>query len=405
MRFTYYAIILSVLTTSTELASAQTLQQILNIGREQNPIAESLAVFHKCELITPPSDFLVGKRPGAGTPGTILVPVRDPSDKKTWDFSGIGAICPVMYATEDFPPAVKDVDKTGIRSSIGFKEEISASVKLTIGKWLKILDFDASKIQQLGIWLSTDDSVAFADNIGKSVRAIRKEYGPDCPATSDPKLYSRAKIVERACVGKITVSLVAKKEMSLNAFDLTFSQFAVGLKASWKRDTVGAASDCTVDASGLAESSTPKAASSTTSNAGAADATKDKPSTDKPAAGGLLVSITEGTIDATYKGEISPDHIMSKPTPKQISNVTSKSATPTEKPKPTATADKPQTATPTEGDKPAATQPAGAKQTTTCAKNVVYQTVGNMVLGVHMRPAGDYLRLPANNVPYQPTKP
>lgn len=376
----------------------------MNIAREQNPIAESLTVFHKCDLIAPPSDFLVGKRPGAGTPGTVLIPIRDKVDKKTWDFSGTGAICPVMYATEDFPPVVKDVDTHGIRSSIGFKDEISASLKLTVGSWLKLLDFDASKIQQLGIWLSTDDSVAFADNIGKSIRAIRKEYGPDCPASSNPKLYSQAKIVERACVGKITVSLVAKNEMSLSAFDLTFSQFAIGLKASWKRDTVGAASDCIVDASGLAENPPAKPA-------GAADDAKDKnadkPAADKPATpAGLLVSITEGSIDASYKAAIPADHFVSKPTAKQVANVTPAKPTnkPADKPKqPSSTLEKPQPGTAPDRTEPV-DKPVEAKKTT-CAKNVVYQTVGDMVLGVHMRDAGPYLKLPANNVPFQPSKP
>jgi hypothetical protein len=266
-------------------------------------------------------------------------------------------MCPIPALTDDFPVEVVDLSSS-VTTSIAYVNNITASVKLTLSSWLKIIDFDASNIEEVGIWITTSESQAFNQNLNASALAIKKQNL--CSTLNKPK----AQIISRSCVGKITVSLRAKKDFSINAFDLQFAKLTVGLKAAWIRDINGVATDCTVDASGVAVS--PQAGA-----AAPAPATpEEKKGLDAkiPLPGGGELQISPGAIDASFK--TSPAATVTKPTTAQIASV----------PKPAAAS---------ANDPAKATQPPA--QNKVCAKNVIYQTTGLQVIGVHLLDAKEFI--------------
>ncbi|WJR81153.1 hypothetical protein [Bradyrhizobium sp. NP1] len=358
------------LTSAVLIATAHAgpLEDALNIQKTKNPLGTLMRNNHACNLISPPTPLLLNDtQAGTATPGNITI-AKFAADGTTYDLRSLGDMCPTPIVTDKFPVRVNNLNSS-ITTSIAYKDDITASLKLTLGSWLKLIDFDASNIEEVGIWITTAESPAFNPDMNRSAAALKKKDQSCTVATQSPK---QASIIDRACVGKITISLVAKKDMSLNAFDLQFAKLTVGLKASWIRDISGAASDCTVDASGIATGAAPAG--------GGGGATADK----VPTSDGTLVDITAGNVDLQFKSPSS--NVVTKPTPGQVAGV-SKPATPPASPgaKPAnPTTDKPADQA---GSKPA--QPAA--QDKVCAKNVVYQTNGLMVVGVDMIKAASFL--------------
>jgi hypothetical protein len=350
-------------------AHATPLDDALNIQKTKNPIGTLLRNNHACSPITPPSLLLLtATQPGPAAPGNITIPTLA-QDRTTFDLTGSGMMCPLPNVTETFPVRVNNLNSS-ITTSIAYKNNITASLKLTLGSWLKLVDFDASNIEEVGIWITTAESPAFNPDLNRSAATLKKDKF--CSTTSKPKYAAKAKIIDRACVGNITISLVSKKDMSLNAFDLQFANLTVGLKASWIRDVSGAASDCTVDASGISTGKPPAGA-----GGGEAAPTADKVATSD----GTLVDITVGSIEAKFKEQIP--NVVSKPTAAQVASVSKTAKKPADKPagKP---ADK-------AAEKPAEKAGQPAAQDKVCAKNVVYQTNGMLVLGVNLLDAKQFL--------------
>lgn len=342
-------------------ASADPIQDALDITKTKNPVAAIFESNHRCQLIAPPTpQFLTRMRQGiavksagAATPGNITIPTIL-KDGKTVDLSENGSMCPIPTLTDDFPYEVTDLN-TSITSSIAYKNNVTASVKLTLGSWLKVVDFDASNIEEVGIWITTSESPAFNQNLNASALAIKKQNL--CSTINKPNPY----IIGRSCVGKITISLKANKDLSLNAFDLQFAKLTVGLKAAWIRDVNGASSDCTVDASGVSTGAAPASPASAEEKKGVG--------VKIPLPGGGEVEINQGTIDALYKKPITAT--VTSPTPAQVASV----------PKPAAQ--------PAGGDPAKATQPQA--QNKVCAKNVIYQTTGLQTIGVHLLKAKEFI--------------
>ena len=135
---------------------------------------------------------------------------------------------------------------TGGIQTISFTNDIAAQLKLTAGSWLNLLDFNAEDLEAVGIYLNVETYDLSEQKQRLALLNMRKESGNACSALTD----SAARQIVRSCYGLITVSFQAKKDLSLNALDLKFAHFAVGLNAKWLRDVQGAATDCSAPGMG-----------------------------------------------------------------------------------------------------------------------------------------------------------
>jgi hypothetical protein len=331
---------------SASLAAADPLSDSLDARNEKNPVAALLEGDLGCKLISPPSAISdLQDNVGAGFAGNITVP-NTLKDGQTLDLAP-AFLCRI----DSFKPVkTSDQDLRSVSRFIEWTDSLSASLKLTLGSWLTLLDFDGTDLQTVGIAISGG---SFDYDQKKRRSALREiianDKDNDCKNTLTSKKVQQ---VIRTCVGHITVSLESKKALSLNAFDLKFANFSVGLKASWLREVKGTGEDC--DVAGLAA--------------------PDKPASDKPAApadpktkNGLTVTIPVGS--GSVKIEPAGDIQIPFPPP------TSDKATVT---KPTD-----QQAAKVGPDKPAAPKDSQPKaQDKICAKQVVYRTNTAQILGV-----------------------
>lgn len=123
---TSFHLVSAILVGSATFAEAATIEEIENIQKTKNPIAALMLEDHKCNLIAPPSAYMItATKPGAGGPGGIFIP-RFEKDGMTYNFDTAGKLCPLPHTSGEFPVPLKD-GQTGRTSSIGYRNEITAS--------------------------------------------------------------------------------------------------------------------------------------------------------------------------------------------------------------------------------------------------------------------------------------
>lgn len=224
-------------------ALADPISDATVIANSKNPVGAALASSaFGCNLLGPPSPQrdLAGS-PGPGVAGTITVPKLLP-DGYSYDLSASGQLCQLTDNTRiPFIDLTDPKSKiTGGIQTISFTNDIEAQLKLTMGSWLNLIDFNAQDLNEVGIFVNAEAYDLSEQKLRTALLNMRKESGNACSALTDPN----ARQIVRSCYGLVTVSLQAKKDLSLNALDLKFANLVVGLKAKWLRDVSGAATDC-----------------------------------------------------------------------------------------------------------------------------------------------------------------
>jgi nucleoid DNA-binding protein len=330
---------------STSFATADPLADSLDIRNEKNPVAALLDGDLGCQLIRPPSDIadLIGNV-GSGYAGNITLP-KTLKDGQTLDLGENLSLCRVTDFK--FPVKTGEEDLKSVSRYIEWTDSLSASIKLTLGTWLNLLDFDATDLQTIGIAIS-GGSFEYDQKQRKSALRdiIKNDVDKDCTTLASKKVQQ----IIRTCVGHITVALESKKALSLNAFDLKFANFSVGLKASWLREVKGTGEDC--DVAGLAAPGGPPGP--------AADPkTKNGVGTTIPIGTGSVKIDPAGNIQITFPPPTADKATVSKPSDDQV-----KKAGPD-------TPAKPKDGQPKVQDK-------------ICAKQVVYRTGTARILGVFL---------------------
>lgn len=345
---------------SASFAAADPLSDSLDIKNEKNPVAALLDGDLGCQLIRPPSDItdLIGNV-GSGYAGNVTIP-KTLKDGQTLDLGEKLALCRVTDFK--FPVKTGEEDLKSVSRYIEWTDSLSASLKLTLGTWLNLVDFDATDLQTIGIAIS-GGAFEYDQKLRKNALRdiIKNDPDKDCTTLTSKKVQQ----VIRTCVGHITVSLESKKALSLNAFDLKFANLSVGLKASWLREVKGTGQDC--DVAGLAGPGTPPAGGAGTPPAGAADAKAKNGLSVTVTVDGGAVKIGPATGEISFPPPTADKATVSKPSDDQV-----KKAGP----------DTPVT--------PKADQPKA--QDKVCAKQVVYRTGTARILGVFLTDSATTLK-------------
>jgi hypothetical protein len=340
----------------SSFATADPLTDSLDARNEKNPVAALLEGDLGCHLRSPPSAINdLQDNVGAGYAGNITIP-NTLKDGQTLDLAPT-FLCRVENFK--FPVKTGDQDLRSVSRYIEWTDSLTASLKLTLGTWLNLLDFDGTDLQTIGIAISGG---SFEYDQKKRRGALRDiiasdKDNHDCKPTLTSKKVQQ---VIRTCVGHITVSLESKKSLSLNAFDLKFANFSVGLKASWLREVKGTGEDC--DVGGLAAPDKPAATTGDpkTGDPKTADPkTKNGFSVTIPVGSGSVKIEPAGDIQIPFPPATSDKATVTKPTDQQAAK---------------AGPDKPAT--------PKADQPKA--QDKICAKQVVYRTGTAQILGVFL---------------------
>jgi hypothetical protein len=369
----------SILTLAVVVASPALADPIADaqaIANAKNPLgAALLSPNFGCYLLGPPSDqFDLTGSPGPGAAGTITVP-KLLADNSTYDLDTSGELCQLPDDTK--VPNVKDYSsiKGGVET-ISFTNDISAQLKLTMGTWLNLIDFDAEDLSEVDISIAVEPYVLSQPKLRVALLNMRKAYpGNTCAAISDPKVEGQAQQIVRSCYGMITVGLVAKKDLTLNALDLKFANLTVGLKASWIRDVKGGGTDCTgpgavAGGAGDGAAAPPAPATPTEAAASSSDATKNGvPSTIRLPTG--TVSIVPALLDILAN---QPTIKMGAPTQADVDKSVQKSQNPNATPD---AVQKAKTAT----DAAKSTQP--EENDKKCAQNVLYRTSDVLIVGAY----------------------
>lgn len=352
---------------STLPAAADPLSDALDVKNEKNPVAALLEGDLGCNLIRPASDItdLIGNV-GAGYAGNITVP-KVLKDGQTLDLGENLALCRVTDFK--FPVKTGEEDLRSVSRYIEWTDSLSASLKLTLGSWLNLLDFDATDLQTIGIAISGG---AFEYDQKLRRNALRDIIKNDPDKDCDTLLSKKVQQVMRTCVGHITVSLESKKALSLNAFDFKFANLTVGLKASWLREVKGTGEDC--DVSGLAGPATaPAAGGSGTAGGDSKPAAAAAGAKDKNGVGvaitlpGGVVKIGPASAEITFPPSSSDKATVSKPSDDQVKKAG------------------PDTPANPKGDQPKV-------QDKICAKQVVYRTGTARILGAFLTDSATTLK-------------
>ncbi|EKS32663.1 hypothetical protein [Afipia clevelandensis] len=248
---------------------ADPLTEARDVANSKNPVGAALSSSSfGCFLLGPPSPQrdLAGS-PGPGVAGTITVP-KGLGDGYSYDLSVKGQLCQLTDNTKipfiDLSDPKNKSKIVGGVQTIVFKNEIAAQLKLTMGTWLNLIDFNAEDLEEVGIYISAETYDLSEQKLRTALLNMRKESGNACSALTDPA----ARQIVRSCYGLITISLQAKKNLSLNVLDLKFANLVVGLNARWLRDVKGASADCSPPGGAAGASSPNPVASANTGGAG-----------------------------------------------------------------------------------------------------------------------------------------
>jgi hypothetical protein len=347
-------------------AGAQT-KWVIDAFKSPNPLSSLMNELQGCTLVRPlyPQFDLAGDVNEASV-GNMTMPVKV-ANATIIDVGGAedssASICKV---TKFRPNAIKEPGKWPFEFGAGFRDDLKGSIKLNLGNWLKLLDFEVKDLTSIKVGIQ-GGTITYDDAaLGQAALDIKLHKAKACIAWN----MKTAKMISRNCIGHVYFALEAAKGLSLNALDLTFSKLTVGLKADWIREVKGTLENCESKDAGILgkKPADPKIADNKKADAGTGEAKKVENEESK-----VQIKTEKGTVVITPKS-------LNLVLPASIKDVTPKT-NPAAKPQPEKTADN------AKSDKPAAEKPATGNS---CITAVLYRTNVPVIYGVRLRDAADF---------------